>query len=87
MESLEAIDVSRILYSKEVITTIQYEIIQSKTSRPEQVGKLLEQLRSNTDMKNAFSVLCEALHSIKGLDWIAERLQEGKIFNTPKSPL
>ena len=77
MESLEAIEVSRILYSKKVISMISCESIKSEKSRPEQVGKLLEHLRSSNDMKNAFSVLCEALSSIKALDWIANHLQKG----------
>ena len=77
MEGLEAVEVARILFSKEIISTICLETITSRKSRHEQVGKLLEYLRSCKDMKGAFSAFCDALSSIKALEWIAQLLQKG----------
>ena len=77
MEGLEAVEVSRTLYSKNILSTLCLESIESKKGRPKQVGKLLEHLRSSIDVKNAFSAFCDALSDIKALDWIAEHLRKG----------
>ncbi|KAL5509390.1 hypothetical protein EMCRGX_G004757 [Ephydatia muelleri] len=76
MECLEAVEISRTLYSKNVISMICLESIESQKCRPEQVGKLLEYLRSSQDIKNAFAAFCDSLSSIQALEHIAQRLQE-----------
>ena len=80
MEGLEAVEVAQILFSKKIFSTICFETITSMKIRPEQVGKLLGYLRSCEDIKGAFSAFCDALSSIKALEWIAQLLQKGNTF-------
>ena len=77
MECLEAVEISRTLYSKNIISMICLESIESQKSRPEKVGKLLEYLRSSENIENAFTTFCDSLSSIKALNFIAEHLQKG----------
>lgn len=77
MECLEAVEVSHILFSKNVISMICLESIKSQKSRPEQVGKFLEYLRSSNDIEHAFATFCDSLSSITALDFIAQHLKTG----------
>ena len=61
------------------------EKIKSEKSRPEQVGRFLEFLRSSDDIEHAFATFCDSLTSITALEFIAQHLKNGmyKLLRIP----